>query len=81
MRELELQGVSNRVMVVRWQKVRQKLLVVWQGIRELTGDDAYERYSERQKQKDVCDLLTREEFYRQRMEHKFDNKSGPARCC
>ncbi len=64
------------------QKTRKKLATFWSGFRELTGDSAYELYVARQRQKNPdCPVPSREEFYRQRMESKFNDKDNPSRCC
>lgn len=60
---------------------RRALANFWAGVRELTGDSAYEQYLARQRGKGNCDLLSREEFYRQRLERKYNRKDSPARCC
>ena len=64
------------------QKTKKKLATLWEGIREVTGDNAYELYVARQRKKDPgCPVPTREEFYTQRVEHKFNDKDNPSRCC
>lgn len=63
-------------------KAKKALASLWQGIREVTGDNAYDRYALREREKNPqCELLSREEFYRQRMEQKFNDKDNPSRCC
>ena len=59
--------------------VRSVLASVWQWLREVSGDAAYERYLAR----DAGDPapLSPGEFYRQRLERKYNNKDSPARCC
>jgi len=49
---------------------------LWRWLREVSGDDAYERYEATHS--DAVSRLSPREFYRQRMERKF---SGPCRCC
>ncbi len=64
------------------QKTKKKLATLWEGIREVTGDNAYELHVARQRKKNPgCELPTREEFYTQRVEHKFNDKDNPSRCC
>ncbi len=64
------------------QKTRKKLATFWSGFRELTGDSAYELYVARQRRKNSdCPVPSREGFYRQRMERKFNDKDNPSRCC
>lgn len=69
-------------MTERLKKTRQdlsrKLGRVWSGLCELAEDNAYERYLQRQKQTGSRDILSRQEFYRQRLERKY---SRPHRCC
>ena len=63
-------------------KTKKRLASLWQGVREVTGDNAYELYIARQRKKNpLCELLSREEFYRQRVDHKFNDKDNPSRCC
>jgi len=49
---------------------------LWRWLREVSGDDAYERYEATHS--DAVSRLSPREFYRQRMERKF---TGPCRCC
>ncbi|HKZ52782.1 MAG TPA: CstA-like transporter-associated (seleno)protein [Candidatus Acidoferrales bacterium] len=52
---------------------------VWHWIRDVSGDNAYELYLQRQREEDAGDgLLSAEEFYRRRVERKY---SRPSRCC
>ena len=63
-------------------KTKKGLASLWEGIRELTGDNAYEKYVERLQAKEPdCPVPTREEFYKPRMEKKFNDKDNPSRCC
>jgi uncharacterized short protein YbdD (DUF466 family) len=61
-----------------------KLLVkFWQRIRELSGDDAYERYLEHYTEHhvqalDAEPLLSREDFFKQWQDDKW---KGVKRCC
>ena len=48
----------------------------WGWLREVSGDDAYERYEAARGELEP--RLTPGEFYHQRMERKF---TGPCRCC
>ena len=64
------------------QKTKKTVALLWEGIREVTGDNAYEKYVERMQAKNPgCPVPTREEFYKQRVEHKFNDKDNPSRCC
>ncbi|PWC56048.1 YbdD/YjiX family protein [Azospirillum sp. TSO22-1] len=51
----------------------------WEGLRQITGDDAFERYLERHNRlhRDVPPL-SREEFYASELDRKW---SGVNRCC
>ena len=66
-------------------KTKKGLISLWEGIREVTGDNAYEKYVkhvERLHANDPgCPVPTREEFYKQRMEKKFSDPDNPSRCC
>lgn len=51
----------------------------WQGLRQVTGDDAFERYLERHmKLHPEVPPLSREEFYVSELDRKW---SGVNRCC
>ena len=53
----------------------------WLGLREVTGDDAYERYLVHWRQHHALDggkPLDRETFFKQELERKW---SGIRRCC
>lgn len=63
------------------KKLRSGLAALWAGIREVSGDSAYERYLERQRRRGEHRRLSPEEFYRQRLERKYNRKDSPARCC
>jgi uncharacterized short protein YbdD (DUF466 family) len=53
---------------------------VWAALRELTGDDAYERYVEHWRARHGADgaPLDRAAFYREEQRRKWD---GVRRCC
>ncbi len=54
----------------------------WRFIRAVSGDNAYDLYLARQRERDAWDsLLSPQEFYRRRVERKYNNKDSPARCC
>lgn len=61
--------------------VENALSSVWQWLRQVSGDDAYERYLERQQREGASNILSRQEFYRRRVERRYNNKDNPARCC
>jgi uncharacterized short protein YbdD (DUF466 family) len=62
-----------------------RLQFVWQWLREVSGDDAYERYlasharrHANDESRPVCEPLSKSEFFKQRQEDKW---SGVKRCC
>jgi uncharacterized short protein YbdD (DUF466 family) len=58
-----------------WRRVR----TAWQFVREVSGDDAYERYREHALQAHPGQpAMTRSAFYRFRMEQKWNRIT---RCC
>ncbi len=62
-----------------WQPLKQ----VWQRIRELSGDDAYERYLAHYAEHHAQDAeapapLSREQFFKQWQDSKW---KGVKRCC
>ena len=60
-------------------RVSVTLRRIWQGIREWSGDAAYERYLQsRAKNCDGLAVLTREEFYLSQLQKKYSRVS---RCC
>jgi len=60
----------------------KKLKLLWQTIRRLSGDDAYEQYllhfSHHQKEHPHTELLSQEEFFNQWQDKKW---KGVKRCC
>lgn len=63
--------------------MRQTLKQLWQRIRELSGDDAYERYLAHYTEHHAQDLeapapLSREQFFKQWQDNKW---KGVKRCC
>lgn len=62
-----------------------QLKFLWQGLRRLSGDDAYERYlayhdrcHTHDENHPGCELLSKAEFFKQRQEGKWN---GVKRCC
>ena len=51
---------------------------LWQGLREWSGDAAYERYAACAARAHEGRVLTREEFYVQQLQRKYSRVS---RCC
>lgn len=52
----------------------------WRGVREVSGDDAYERYLTHWRSQHAHEgaPLDRKAFYQRHQEHKW---GGPNRCC
>lgn len=51
---------------------------LWQGLRQMTGDDAYERYLEHHRRHHDGEPLGRAEYFRRSQREKWD---GVRRCC
>jgi len=51
---------------------------LWQGLREWSGDAAYETYVRCARKHRVATVLTREEFYVEQLQRKYSRIS---RCC
>jgi uncharacterized short protein YbdD (DUF466 family) len=65
----------------RDSNIRARVLFerIWRGIREWSGDSAYERYLEsRARHFCAAAVLTREEFYLSQLQKKYSRVS---RCC
>lgn len=62
------------------ERLRAKLREFWQGIRQITGDDAYERYLQHWRATHATDEtpLDRKEFFRREQQRRW---SGVRRCC
>ena len=62
--------------------MRRELMRFWAVLRELTGDDAYERYLAHWRTRHAADgdaaPLDRASFYREEQKRKWD---GVRRCC
>lgn len=64
----------------------KKIKILWRSIRQLSGDDAYERYlkhyaehhAEHGESENMPPLLSREEFFKQWQDGKW---KGVKRCC
>ena len=57
----------------------KKLIKLWQGIRTLTGDDAYERYLQHQTVAHPTDSpLSRKDFFHQELQRRWNKMQ---RCC
>jgi uncharacterized short protein YbdD (DUF466 family) len=61
-----------------YRKLKQGLRSVWQGLREWSGDAAYETYVQCTTRRAGNAPLTREEFYVDQLKRKY---SRPSRCC
>jgi uncharacterized short protein YbdD (DUF466 family) len=55
-----------------------RLLRLWRGLRELSGDAAYERYLAAQRRAGSRQPLGEREFYVDRLRRRY---SGISRCC
>lgn len=60
------------------QRIWRTLGKLWQGLREWSGDAAYEKYLQRAARSGSTPLLTPEQFYVQQLTRKY---SRPNRCC
>jgi len=84
---------GSRFLASLGMTVKERLRMTWEWLREVSGDDAYERYLRHAASARVtlsepagraegsASLLTPAEFYYQRMERKYNSKDSPARCC
>ena len=60
-------------------ELKQRLKLLWHYLRQVTGDDAYERYITHQKIAHADGPpLTRQQFFKQRQDEKWSKVS---RCC
>lgn len=59
--------------------IKHKLQQLWRAVRQLSGDDAYERYLVHFTEQHPADTpLSREQFFRQWQDDKWQ---GVKRCC
>jgi uncharacterized short protein YbdD (DUF466 family) len=58
--------------------IKHCLRLVWKGLRDWSGDSAYETYSAATAKRNSRPELSREEFYVAQLERKY---SRPNRCC
>ena len=61
-----------------WQKLRCGARIGWHGLRQWSGDAAYETYVNCAIRNGDAGLLTREQFYVEQLNRKY---SRPNRCC
>jgi uncharacterized short protein YbdD (DUF466 family) len=61
-----------------WMKLRLAARTGWQGLRQWSGDAAYETYVRCAIRNGNAGLLTREQFYVEQLNRKY---SRPNRCC
>ena len=62
-----------------WEMARGRAITLWRTIRQLSGDDAYERYLKRHAEHHPDEPpLSREAFFRQWQDGKW---KGIKRCC
>ena len=60
------------------ERLKRGAAQFWTGLRQWSGDAAYERYVECSKRRGVDRRLTAEEFYVEQLNRKY---SRPNRCC
>jgi uncharacterized short protein YbdD (DUF466 family) len=61
-----------------WEKLSPGLRRVWQGLREWSGDAAYEKYVQCSTRTDGVKPLTPAEFYVEQLNRRY---ARPNRCC
>jgi uncharacterized short protein YbdD (DUF466 family) len=60
-------------------RVWRSLWLTWRFVRQVSGDDAYERYLSHQQEAHAgCTVMSREQFYKFRQEQKWNRVT---RCC
>lgn len=64
--------------VSRIRTIKRTSLHLWIGLREWCGDSAYDRYVQARQVGAESPLLTRGEFYVERLNERY---SRPTRCC
>lgn len=65
-------------MVRRWQLLKQWMRLLWRGLREWSGDAAYDQYLVCARRRSRNKLLSPTEFYVEQLDRKY---SRPNRCC
>jgi uncharacterized short protein YbdD (DUF466 family) len=61
-----------------FERVNTSLRGFWLGLRQWSGDAAYERYAECAERNGARVVVSEEEFYLQELQRKY---SRPNRCC
>lgn len=61
-----------------WKMTRQAAIRFWHGLREWSGDAAYERYLRCAERKGMKTGLSPAQFYVEQLDRKY---SRPNRCC
>lgn len=61
-----------------WRALRSGVCCFWRGLREWSGDAAYENYQKSVERKGVTNPLSPAAFYLQQVNRKY---SRPNRCC
>jgi uncharacterized short protein YbdD (DUF466 family) len=61
-----------------WNSIKEGIAHFWQGLREWSGDAAYDKYRDCTARQGVEKALTPTEFYVERLNQKY---SRPNRCC
>jgi uncharacterized short protein YbdD (DUF466 family) len=62
----------------RWLQLRRALRTLWLGVRQWSGDSAYETYLACAQRQDGQKTLSPSEFYVEQLNRKY---SRPNRCC
>ena len=72
-------------MITALQRLAGRFAKIWWGLRQVTGDAAYERYVQRARRRPArggcggaARVLSREEFYLDMLRRRY---SGVSRCC
>jgi len=61
-----------------WKGIKEGIERVWQGLREWSGDSAYEKYRKCAARRGLENPLSPTEFYVEQLNQKY---SRPNRCC
>jgi uncharacterized short protein YbdD (DUF466 family) len=61
-----------------FQRIRRGCNLAWTGLRQWSGDAAYERYLECARRKGAANTLSESDFYVEQLNRRY---SRPNRCC
>lgn len=78
---MQINHKKRRYLRTTLRQVRSVLVLLWRIIRQLSGDDAYERYLQQHAaHHHACDHppLTRQAYFKQRQDQQWQ---GIKRCC